>query len=378
MKKKWLGIALDIYDDPDNGRNLVASNKAITYWKDILENQFGFTHVDTENNSPIIDKNATKNNVFSALNKMVEAANEDDVHVFVFVGHGDFQDDKYSVIKDEILFDSNDHHDEKILLFGSDQIIDDEFRALLNKNNKKGLFILIFDCCYSGNIRSNNISEEEYKRIEQAKTMELIDKYVQLQLDQDKENILPDNLATKDRTIPDILIKKNPFIDKLEEAYMGTQDIMIARQNIKNSIDELTKKYPPFWSKEKSNKVISKNYYPGSLEIGIIEKNIVDLRSGIFMRSNPIEINSYQNEILICASSAYKKTYQPKIDGENQSAFSYLLIKNIKEYLSKDEPLDYKTLLKLTINKLEKENIYSYPQLIVSAIDLSTKQVFTK
>lgn len=377
MKKKWLGVALDIYDTPDNGRNLVASNRAITYWRDLLENEFGFEHIDTKNNKPIKDKNATKANVLSALNKMVLEATKDDVHVFVFVGHGDFQDDKYSVIRDEILFNSHDHHDEKILLFGSDQITDDELRAILNKNHKKGLFIFIFDCCYSGNIRTNKISKQEYQKIEYEKTIEIINEYTQLQSIKSKANILQDNLIYKDNTIPNVIMKQNCCAEKQEDVFKMAKNIAISKQNIRSSLEVLVEKHPSFWFDGRSNKFISKDLNVLE-EISAIQKNIIDLHSRLYTRNIPVEINVQQNEILLCSSSAYKKTYQPKIDGEYQSAFSYLLTKNIKEHLEKETLLDYETLLKVTIDTLKNEDIYSYPQLILSETSLSRKQIFTK
>ena len=348
MNKKWLGVALDTYDVPDNGRNLEASKKAIKQWKEILENSFGFKHLDTVNREPITDQNATRANVLSVLNKMVEEATKEDIHVFVFVGHGDFQDDKYSIIQDEILFNRNDDHDEKVLLFGSDQITDDEFRTLLNKNNEKGLFIFIFDCCYSGNIRTNNISQKQNEKIAYEKTISIIKDYAQLKSTNVKTN-----------------------------AAKQIKDIEISKRNLRNSIDMIIERQSGEWINECSDKIISKDINTLE-EVETIKKNIIDLHSRIFTRNNPIEVNSQRNEILLCASSAYKKTFQPKIDGEYQSAFSYLLIKNIKEYLQEEEPLDYETLLKLTIDKLKSEDIYSYPQLILSSRTLIEKQIFTK
>ncbi|WP_272149944.1 caspase family protein [Tenacibaculum aiptasiae] len=348
MNKKWLGVALDTYDLPDNGRNLVASKKAIKDWKEILENSFGFEHIDTENSQPIINQDATRANVLSALNKMVVEATKDDIHVFVFVGHGDFQEDKYSIVQDEILFNKNDCHDEKILLFGSDQITDDEFRTLLNKNNEKGLFIFIFDCCYSGNIKSNDITKQEDEKIVYEETIKIIKNYAQSKSINIKANI-----------------------------YKEFKDIEISKQNLKSSIDVIIEKQSSLWVNKYSNEIISKDITT-LVELEIIKKNIIDLRSRLFTRNNPIEVNLQRNEILLCASSAYKKTFQPKIDGEYQSAFSYLLIKNIKEYLHKEKPLNYETLLKLTINKLKGLDVYSYPQLILSSTTLLEKQIFTK
>jgi hypothetical protein len=376
MKKKWLGVALDIYDDPDNGRNLVACNKAINGWRNLLENQFGFEHIATKTNSPITDKNATRSNVLMALENMVESASENDIHVFVFVGHGDFQKDSFSILQDELLFEHNDCHDEKILLFGPDQITDDELRALLNKNPKKGLFIFIFDCCYAGNIKSHDISQEEYDKIEQAKTIEFIRNYIQKKSNGNKANNAQDNWAYENNTHAKVISKHNVFTDIQTYYNTDPEEIALLKANIKNSIDALTKKYPStFLVKDTSNLVIPKDAYFAA-DLGIIEKNIIDLGTRLFMRRNAIDIDLQKNEILLCATSAYKKTYQPEIDGEHQSAFSYFMVKTIEEYLYKDESLNYKKLIELTTEKMLMENVDSYPQLIVSKTNLSTKQIF--
>ncbi|QHI38667.1 hypothetical protein IMCC3317_40610 [Kordia antarctica] len=376
MKKKWLGVAIDTYDETDNGRDLVASKKAINYWKNLLENEFNFEHMTINNSFPLTDNNATKDNVIFALNKMVLDATDNDIHLFVFVGHGDFQEDKYSIVRDEILFNSNDYHDEKILLFGHDEVTDDEFRVVLSKNNNKGLFIFIFDCCYSGNIRPINVSQEEYDKIEQVKAAEIINKCIQTQSTKREKDNLQQDLVLAENTSPNIISKKNPFADKLESTGEEFQNISNAKQNIKKSINALIKTHPSFCSNKNSNIIVSKDFY-ASADISAIQKNIIDLHSNLFMRNNPLEISLNQNEILLCASSAYKKTYQPKIDGDYQSAFSYFLIKTIKEYLEKGILLSYNTLIESTTEKLKKENIYNNPQLIFSKIEFLTKQIFT-
>jgi hypothetical protein len=377
MKKKWLGVALDIYDDPDNGRNLVACNKAITSWRNLLENQFGFEHIATETNSPITDKNATRNNVLMAFENMVTSANENDIHVFVFVGHGDFQEDSFSILQDELLFHSKDCHDEKILLFGPDQVTDDELRTLLNKNTKKGLFIFIFDCCYAGNIKSHDISQGEHDKVEQVKTIEFIRNYIQKKSSVNKANSTQDKWAYENNTHAKVISKHNIFTDI--QAYHNTdpEEIALLKANIKNSIDALTKKYPStFLVKDTSDLVIPKDAYFAA-DLGIIKKNIIDLGTRLFMRRNAIDLDLQKNEILLCASSAYKKTYQPEIDGEHQSAFSYFMVKTIEEYLDKDESLNYKKLIELTTKKMLMENVDSNPQLIVSNANFSVKQILT-
>lgn len=103
---------------------------------------------DSTNMRLLVDEDATKQNILDALSWLKTNADEGDIVLFSFNGHGSFVDDTNG--------DELDGRDETIVPWELSDITDDElqnnFDEISNKNIN-GMF-LIFDCCLSGGLFS--------------------------------------------------------------------------------------------------------------------------------------------------------------------------------------------------------------------------------
>jgi hypothetical protein len=88
----------------------------------------------------------TRQNVLNAITTFVADANSGDLLFLMFSGHGGY-------IFDETSSDELGYYDQTIICSDLKPILDDELRAILQKNLKKGVTLFaMFDSCYSGSI----------------------------------------------------------------------------------------------------------------------------------------------------------------------------------------------------------------------------------
>ena len=96
----------------------------------------------------LIDSAATKNAIQTAIQNMANQADEDDVCLFFFSGHGGAGDDVYP-------YDESDGYDEYLCPYDSDpytwdkDIRDDEFSNWIAAL-PTGKYVILLDTCYSG------------------------------------------------------------------------------------------------------------------------------------------------------------------------------------------------------------------------------------
>ena len=91
----------------------------------------------------VLDAQATRANVKSALQGLIEATNAGDVAVFTYSGHGTQVSDKNG--------DEGDPYDEAVYLYDG-TVIDDDLRAILNGIHPQATLVIISDSCFSGSV----------------------------------------------------------------------------------------------------------------------------------------------------------------------------------------------------------------------------------
>ncbi len=133
MKK---AICVGINNYPGTSNDLLGCVNDAIDWAAVLKD-FGFE------TSLMLDSQATKQNVKAALSDLVISANEGDVVVFTYSGHGtqviDFNGDEGDVYYEAIyVYDGT--------------IIDDDLRSIINKINYKATLVVISDSCFSGSV----------------------------------------------------------------------------------------------------------------------------------------------------------------------------------------------------------------------------------
>ncbi|HJS19248.1 MAG TPA: caspase family protein [Anaerolineales bacterium] len=93
--------------------------------------------------SLILDSQATRQNIKTALDDLVMSAGQGDVIVFTYSGHGtqsfDFGDDE------------GDTYDEALSVYDG-TILDDEMRAIINRVHPAATLLIISDSCFSGSV----------------------------------------------------------------------------------------------------------------------------------------------------------------------------------------------------------------------------------
>jgi len=91
----------------------------------------------------VLDAQATRANVKSALQGLIEATNAGDMAVFTYSGHGTQVSDKNG--------DEGDPYDEAVYLYDG-TVIDDDLRAILNGIHPQATLVIISDSCFSGSV----------------------------------------------------------------------------------------------------------------------------------------------------------------------------------------------------------------------------------
>ncbi|HVN57559.1 MAG TPA: caspase family protein [Bacteroidales bacterium] len=141
MKKHALLVGINNYRDI-NG--LMGCINDVTNVRNILKTFFGFANDDIR---VLTDDRATKANIISRLEKMVEAARKGDHLIFQFSGHG-------SQIRDRDGDELSDHLDELIcpwdMNWDDGYISDDMLRTILDRLVPGVKMEIILDSCHSG------------------------------------------------------------------------------------------------------------------------------------------------------------------------------------------------------------------------------------
>jgi len=91
----------------------------------------------------MLDSQATRQNVKTALSSLVASAGEGDVIVFTYSGHGTQVTD--------FSHDEGDVYDEAIYIYDG-TILDDDLRDIINKIDPKATLVVISDSCFSGSV----------------------------------------------------------------------------------------------------------------------------------------------------------------------------------------------------------------------------------
>ena len=93
--------------------------------------------------SLVLDSQATKANVKTALRGLIHGTNAGDIAVFTYSGHGTQVVDAGS--------DEGDPYDEAICLYDGN-VIDDELRIILQGIHPQSTLVVISDSCFSGSV----------------------------------------------------------------------------------------------------------------------------------------------------------------------------------------------------------------------------------
>jgi metacaspase-1 len=129
-------VCVGINDYPGIFNDLKGCVNDANDWTALLQG-FGFT------TTTMLDSQATRSNVKSALQNLVNITNAGDIAVFTYSGHGTQVIDQNS--------DENDTYDEAIYLYDG-TVVDDELRAILQGIHPQAQLIVISDSCFSGSV----------------------------------------------------------------------------------------------------------------------------------------------------------------------------------------------------------------------------------
>jgi len=180
-KYRALCIGVDDYKDPGIS-DLRAPSYDIARMVQVLENSNfgeqdnGFTNIDT-----LIGKQATKENIFNAINLSFAGANEDDVSYFYFSGHG-YSDGQTSTLLPHDALAKN----------ASMDISAEQLASALS--NIAGTKVVLLDSCFSGGFIGKDIFSERFF-IKSMKEEEYINNILNVFILQDQA-ITRKNLAT--------------------------------------------------------------------------------------------------------------------------------------------------------------------------------------
>lgn len=138
MAKRALCVGINDY--PGTHNDLSGCVNDANDWAELLRNDFGFG----DNITLLLDADATKKKICSALRDLVTSAKDGDVVVFTYAGHG-------SWVPDQGEIDESDNRDETLYVYDGD-IIDDELRDIIRQIDRDAHLTVISDSCHSGTV----------------------------------------------------------------------------------------------------------------------------------------------------------------------------------------------------------------------------------
>ncbi len=159
-KNSALLIGIGKYNTKNTGWSVIHGNNDVF----LLQKKLSTMHFTIET---LVDKNATKANIVSALNRLVATTVAGDIVYIHFSGHGQLIEDVNNDEQEDfdqsfVCYDacfSTKYKVGKYKYKGQNHLIDDEIFPLLNqlkqKVGSKGEVIVVFDTCYSGGADRN-------------------------------------------------------------------------------------------------------------------------------------------------------------------------------------------------------------------------------
>jgi hypothetical protein len=133
MKK---AVCFGINNYPGTSNDLQGCVNDAKDWGALLQG-FGFDV------SIILDAQATRQNIKTALSDLVTSAGAGDVVIFTYSGHGTQVRDTSG--------DESDAYDEAIYVYDG-VVLDDELRAIITNVNPQATLVVISDSCFSGTV----------------------------------------------------------------------------------------------------------------------------------------------------------------------------------------------------------------------------------
>lgn len=133
-------VCVGINDYPGQYNDLSGCVNDAKDWAQLLKSEFGFG----ANVRSLLDGEATRDNMLSALDDLVAKSQEGDVAVFTYSGHGTW-------VYDRGERDESDNRDEALCAYDGN-IIDDEIRAILRQMKPGARLTVISDSCHSGSV----------------------------------------------------------------------------------------------------------------------------------------------------------------------------------------------------------------------------------
>jgi hypothetical protein len=155
MSKKLFALLVGIGNYPEPIRKLYGPLRDVEKIKNYLE-KYEKEYFDIHLHAPLLNKDATKENITAAFMTHLGKAKEGDVALFYFSGHGTHEDADQSLWTNEtdgkleclICYDSVEK--------GSDYynlLADKELRWMISKIASTGAHVItLFDCCHSGDV----------------------------------------------------------------------------------------------------------------------------------------------------------------------------------------------------------------------------------
>ena len=159
--KKALCVGINNY--PGTSNDLHGCVNDANDWSSLL-GDYGFS-VET-----ILDSQATRQNIKNKLNNLINQADDGDIIVFSYSGHGT------SVVDTDA--DEGDGYDEALYVYDG-VLLDDEIREIIKDMNSKVSLIVISDSCFSGTVtRVVETGTPRYMPPEQPISGEVITKFL--------------------------------------------------------------------------------------------------------------------------------------------------------------------------------------------------------
>lgn len=146
MAKKAFCVGINDYPYEDSDLNGCVNDARA--WADLLLAHFGFTDVRL-----LLDQAATKANILSGLSELIESAEDGDVLVYTYSGHGTYVADTSG---DELWYDEAQCPFDT----ADNLIVDDELREIIAKVPDGVHLTVISDSCFSGTVTRVPVGEE--------------------------------------------------------------------------------------------------------------------------------------------------------------------------------------------------------------------------
>ena len=133
-------ICVGINDYPGTYNDLSGCVNDATDWASLLRDVFQFG----DDVTTITDASATRTDILDALSNLITGAQDGDLIVFTYSGHGTW-------VYDQGERDESDNRDEAICAYDGN-ILDDEMRAIIRQMKPGVRLTVVSDSCHSGTV----------------------------------------------------------------------------------------------------------------------------------------------------------------------------------------------------------------------------------